>query len=173
MAADDLSVYGWDQPLSVFVELLLLGSLAVLALKPDEERPSWVRLLPLGGAVLSLIWGLVHMKLQPGPIVFLGGMLGVGFVGVVQAIPPKEPEPEYAEDDYGGGEYGDDFGGDDFGGGEYGDDFGGGEGDGAFAQNGEYGDLDENYGELGDYDGGGDGDLDPPPSNKGGRGGRG
>lgn len=155
-STDDLNVYGWDQPLSVFVELLLLSALAVLALKPDEERPSWVRFVPLGSAVLSLIWGLVHMKLQPGPIVFLGGMLGVGFVGVVQAIPPKGPEPEYAE-----GEYGDEYGG-----GEYGDDYGG-EG-GQYDDGGQYGDLNEDYGQLNEDFG------DPaPPRRRGGGGGRG
>lgn len=103
---DVVTPYGWDRPLSVFVALLLLGSLAVLALKPDENRPSWVRFLPLGGGLLSLVWCLVNMKLQPGPIVFLAGLLGVLFVGVVQAIPPKSPEPEYGEGEY-GGEYGD------------------------------------------------------------------
>jgi len=134
LSTSDLNVYGWDQPLSVLVELLLLGTLAVLALKPSEERPSWVRLLPLGGAALSLIWGLVHMKLQPGPIVFLGGMLGVGFVGVVQAIPPKGPEPEYEE-----GEYGEDDG-------EYA------EGDGEYADGGQYGDFNGGYGEPGGFE---------------------
>jgi hypothetical protein len=119
-----------------------------------------VRFLPLGSAVLSLIWGLVHMKLQPGPIVFLGGMLGVGFVGVVQAIPPKEPEPEYS-DDYGGGEYGDDYGG---GEGEYGDDYGG--GDAALADGGQYDDLNEDYGDLNE-------DYGNPPGPGKGRGGGG
>lgn len=158
LSADSLNVYGWDHPLAVFVELLLLGSLAVLALKPnpdpEQPHPSWVRFLPLGGAVLSLVWGLVHMKLQPGPIVFLGGLLGVAFVGVVQAIPPKAPEPEYS-DDYGDGEYGDDYGG-----GE------GYEGEGAYAQDGQYNDFNGDFGDP-------NGDFGQPPPKKGRGGGRG
>ena len=117
----DLALYGWDQPLSVVVELLLLGALGVLCLKPNEDRPSWVRFLPLGAAALSLGWGLFNVKLVVGPVVFLAGLAAVAFVGVTQAIPPKAPEPpmdefdpdyagegEYADGDYGGeGEYAD------------------------------------------------------------------
>jgi hypothetical protein len=115
-ASLDVAVFGWDRPLSVFVELLLLGGLGVLALKPNAERPTWVRYLPLGAAVPSLVWGLVHMKLLTGPVVFLAGMLGVGFVAVVQAIPPKAPEPELPPDEYGDyGEYGENGEGADFG----------------------------------------------------------
>lgn len=100
----DFALYGWDQPFSVMVELLLLGTLGVLCLKPDEERPSWVRFLPLGGAALSLIWGLVNVHLVVGPVVFLAGLAAVAFVGVTQAIPPKAPEPAMDEFDpnYGG-----------------------------------------------------------------------
>jgi hypothetical protein len=157
----DLALFGWDRPLAVFVELLLLGALGVLALKPNAERPSWVRYLPLGAAVPSLVWGLVHMKLLTGPVVFLAGMLGMGSVAVVQAIPPKAPEPEYPVDEY-GGEYGGEYGQE----GQYNDGYGGYDNNGGYDGNG--GGYDDGNGGFG-----GSNNTGYPGNNRGGNGGNG
>ncbi|WP_240358702.1 zinc ribbon domain-containing protein [Myxococcus vastator] len=73
---------GWDLPASVVVELALLAVLALLALRPEVERPSWTRYLPAGAVALALAFGGLHMRLLPGPFVFVFGLGAVGFVAV-------------------------------------------------------------------------------------------
>jgi hypothetical protein len=77
---------GWELPLAVWVELLLLGTLAVLALRPEVRRPEWLRLVPVGAVVLGFFWGLAHLRMLPGPLLFLGGLGAVGFVAVQQML---------------------------------------------------------------------------------------
>ncbi len=77
---------GWELPLAIAVELLLLGALAVLALRPEVPRPQWLRWVPVGAVGAGLLWGLLHVKLLPGPLMFLVGLAAVGFVAVPKAF---------------------------------------------------------------------------------------
>ncbi|MET0404393.1 MAG: hypothetical protein ABW123_18420 [Cystobacter sp.] len=73
---------GWDQPLSVAMALLLLGVLGLLALRPEVPRPDALRFAPVGVVVLGLIWMLVNGVFAWGPVLFLVGLLSMGFVVV-------------------------------------------------------------------------------------------
>ncbi|WP_043711096.1 zinc ribbon domain-containing protein [Corallococcus macrosporus] len=73
---------GWDLPASVVVELALLAVLALLALRPEVERPSWTRYLPVGAVALALGFAGLNMRLLPGPFVFVFGLGAVGFLAV-------------------------------------------------------------------------------------------
>ncbi|MFP2957890.1 zinc ribbon domain-containing protein [Myxococcus sp. 1LA] len=73
---------GWDMPASVVVELALLAVLALLALRPEVERPSWTRYLPVGAVALALAFAGLNMRLLPGPFVFVFGLGAVGFLAV-------------------------------------------------------------------------------------------
>ncbi|NVJ10139.1 zinc ribbon domain-containing protein [Myxococcus sp. AM001] len=88
---------GWDLPASVVVELALLAVLALLALRPEVERPSWTRYLPAGAVALALAFGGLHMRLLPGPFVFVFGLGAVGFVAVqhLRAARAAELAPRY------------------------------------------------------------------------------
>lgn len=77
---------GWELPLAVVVELLLLGALAVLALRPEVPRPRWLRWVPAGAVGAGLLWGLLHVRMLPGPLMFLVGLAAVGFVAVQRAL---------------------------------------------------------------------------------------
>jgi hypothetical protein len=80
---------GWDQSPAVVLELLLLGVLALLALHPEEPRPSWLRLAPVGVVAVGTIWVLVSLLTQGlavGPFVFLGGLVAVGVVSVRELL---------------------------------------------------------------------------------------
>ncbi|MFY2558013.1 zinc ribbon domain-containing protein [Corallococcus terminator] len=87
-AADDVlytagsgitTLSGWDLSGSVVMELLLLSLLGLLALRPEVSRPAWTRFAPAGVVGLGLVWALVHIRLSPGPIIFV---IGLGAVGV-------------------------------------------------------------------------------------------
>ncbi|NTX07929.1 zinc ribbon domain-containing protein [Myxococcus sp. CA040A] len=87
-AADDVlytagsgitTLSGWDLSGSVVVELLLLSLLGLLALRPEVARPAWTRFASAGVVGVSLLWALLHIRLSPGPIIFV---IGLGAVGV-------------------------------------------------------------------------------------------
>jgi hypothetical protein len=77
---------GWDKPLAELVELLLLGVLVLLALRPEVARPGWLRFASLAVVVVGLVWTLTCGALLPGPLLFLAGLAAVGFAGVYQAF---------------------------------------------------------------------------------------
>jgi hypothetical protein len=77
---------GWDQPFSVALEMLLLGMLGLMALRPEVPRPDWVRFTPIGVVVLGLVWTLVHGGLMLGPLLFLAGLAATGFASVYGAF---------------------------------------------------------------------------------------
>ncbi len=77
---------GWDQPLSVCMELLLLAVLGLMALRPETPRPDWLRFAPIGVVVLGLVWTLVNGGLLLGPILFLVGLAAMGFASVYGAF---------------------------------------------------------------------------------------
>ena len=64
----------------------LLAILVMLMLKPEVDRPVWLRFVPAGVTVISLAWVLVNMGMKVGPILFLAGLLPVGLVSAMQAM---------------------------------------------------------------------------------------
>jgi hypothetical protein len=92
---------GWDLPLSELPELGLLALLLLAALRPDVERPAFLRWVPVGVASVSLLWGLMGVKLAVGPLAFLVGLVPVGFYAVQHALGRDEPMDALApaEDD--------------------------------------------------------------------------
>jgi hypothetical protein len=77
---------GWDQSFSVTLELLLLGVLALMALRPEVPRPDWLRFAPIGVVLLGLVWTLVNGGLLLGPVLFLAGLAATGFAAVYGAF---------------------------------------------------------------------------------------
>jgi hypothetical protein len=109
---------GLHIPFGTTVELGLLAILVLLMLKPEVDRPIWLRFVPAGVTMIALAWVLVNMGMKVGPILFLAGLLPVGLVSAMQAIgrddllpaeayadapPPDEGYPEdmgATEDDF-------------------------------------------------------------------------
>lgn len=97
---------GWDMPASVLVELALLTVLALLALRPEVERPSWARFVPAGAVGFSLVWAGLNLRLVPGPIGFLVGLGAVGFLAArawqgMEEPPPPPDSPDFDESEAG------------------------------------------------------------------------
>ncbi|QSQ15120.1 zinc ribbon domain-containing protein [Myxococcus landrumensis] len=74
-----ITLAGWDLSGAVLFELLLISLLGLLALKPDVSRPAWTRFAPAGVVGLGLVWALLHMRLVPGPLIFVVGLGAMGF----------------------------------------------------------------------------------------------
>lgn len=83
---DERQDTGWDQPLSVSMELLLLAMLGLLALRPEVPRPDWLRFASIPVVVVGLVWTLALGGLLLGPLLFLVGLAAVGFATVYQAV---------------------------------------------------------------------------------------
>jgi hypothetical protein len=81
-----LKLSGMEIPFGTTVELGLLSILVLLMLKPEVDRPIWLRFVPAGVTVIALAWVLVNMSMKLGPILFLAGLLPVGLVSAMQAI---------------------------------------------------------------------------------------
>lgn len=80
---------GWDQPFAETLEMLLLAMLGLLALRPEVQRPAWLRFAPIGVVVLGLVFTLKFGGLSLGPVLFLVGLGGVGFAGAYRAFSPE------------------------------------------------------------------------------------
>ncbi|KFE66676.1 hypothetical protein [Hyalangium minutum] len=105
--AGGLKLTGMEIPFGSTVEVGLLAILVMLMLKPEVDRPVWLRFVPAGVTVISLAWVLVNMGMKVGPILFLAGLLPVGLVSAMQAIgrddllpaddsaEPPPPDPGY------------------------------------------------------------------------------
>ncbi|NOK36113.1 zinc ribbon domain-containing protein [Corallococcus exercitus] len=83
---------GWDLPLSELPLLALLSLLVLAALRPDVERPAFLRWVPVGAVSVSLLWALAGVKLAVGPFAFLVGLGAVGFHAVRHALGRDEPQ---------------------------------------------------------------------------------
>jgi hypothetical protein len=70
---------GWDQSLSLTVEMLLLAVLGLMALRPEVPRPQWLRFAPLGVVGLGLVWTVAMGGLLLGPVLFVVGLAAVAF----------------------------------------------------------------------------------------------
>lgn len=91
---------GWDLPASVVAELALLVVLAMLALRPEVERPSWARFVPAGAVGLSLVWVALNIRLVPGPFGFLVGLGAVGMLAAREWMgPDMDAEPPPSDSD--------------------------------------------------------------------------
>ncbi|HYI02580.1 hypothetical protein [Hyalangium sp.] len=95
-----LRVSGMHLPIGSTVQLGLLALLVLLMLRPEVDRPIWLRFVPAGITVIAVAWVLVNMDLKVGPIMFLGGLLPVGLVAAFQAIGRDDqlPAGDYAEE---------------------------------------------------------------------------
>lgn len=96
--AGGLKLTGMEIPFGSTVEVGLLAILVMLMLKPEVDRPVWLRFVPAGVTVIALAWVLVNMGMKVGPILFLAGLLPVGLVSAMQAIGRDDlvPADDYA-----------------------------------------------------------------------------
>jgi len=83
---DDAYDKGWDQSLSVTLELLLLAVLGLMALRPEVPRPEWLRFAPLGVVGLGLVWTVVQGGLLLGPVLFVVGLATMAFGAMYQVF---------------------------------------------------------------------------------------
>ncbi len=97
-----LSVAGRELPVASTMQMGLLGLLVLMMLRPEVDRPVWLRFVPAGLLVILLAWALMNLRMKLGPIVFLAGLVPVGLVAAMDAlgrnVPPAEDYPP--EDDY-------------------------------------------------------------------------
>ncbi len=90
---------GMDLPIGATIELGLLAILVVLMIRPQVDRPEWLRFLPAGVTAIALAWVLVNMRLRPGPMLFLVGLVPIMLVSLIQALGRDDlvPGDGYAE----------------------------------------------------------------------------
>ncbi len=90
---------GMDLPIGATIELGLLAILEVLMIRPQVDRPEWLRFLPAGVTAIALAWVLVNMRLKPGPMLFLVGLVPIMLVSIVQALGRDDlvPGDNYAD----------------------------------------------------------------------------
>jgi hypothetical protein len=90
---------GMDLPIGATIELGLLAILVVLMIRPQVDRPEWLRFLPAGVTAIALAWVLVNMRLKPGPMLFLVGLVPIMLVSLIQALGRDDlvPGDGYAE----------------------------------------------------------------------------
>ncbi|MDY7230736.1 hypothetical protein [Hyalangium rubrum] len=95
---EDVHTTGASRPVASTIQLALLAVLVITMLRPEEDRPEWLRFVPAGLTVIALAWVLMNMRLKVGPIMFLAGLIPVGLMAVMTALGRDEPAPAYAED---------------------------------------------------------------------------
>jgi hypothetical protein len=93
---EDVRTAGIDRPVAPTVVLGLLALLVIVMLRPEVDRPEWLRFVPAGITVISLAWGLVNMKPKLGPIMFLAGLVPIALIAFMTAL--RGDEPVYEED---------------------------------------------------------------------------
>lgn len=84
---------GYGLPVGPTVEVGLLALLVLLMLRPEVDRPEWLRFVPAGMVVIALAWALVNMRLKVGPIMFLAGLVPVGVLAFLHIMGRDEPPP--------------------------------------------------------------------------------
>ncbi|MFL5348019.1 MAG: hypothetical protein ACJ8AT_24780 [Hyalangium sp.] len=90
---------GFELPMGSTVEILLMGILFLIMLRPEVERPVWLRFVPTGIMVIALAWVLVNMRLKVGPIMFLAGLIPVGLFSAFHALGRDElPAEDYGHE---------------------------------------------------------------------------
>lgn len=98
--AQVLKLSGMHIPFGTTVEVGLLAILVMLMLKPEVDRPVWLRFVPAGITAIALAFVLVNMGMKVGPILFLAGLLPIGLVSAMQAIGRDDllPSDGYADE---------------------------------------------------------------------------
>lgn len=84
---------GIDLPIGATIEVGLLAILMLLMIRPQVDRPAWLRFVPAGITAISMAWVLVNMRMKPGPILFLVGLVPVGLISALQAIGRDDLDP--------------------------------------------------------------------------------
>ena len=95
---EDIRTAGTDRPIASTVVVALMALLVLNMLRPEVDRPEWLRFVPAGLTVISVAWVLINWKFKLGPIMFLAGLVPIGLVAFMSAIGRDEPLPEGAED---------------------------------------------------------------------------
>jgi hypothetical protein len=98
---------GMNLPVGATIEVGLLAILMLLMIRPQVDRPVWLRFVPMGITAICMAWVLVNMRMKVGPIMFLVGMVPVGLISALQAVgrddldgsegyvPPPPPAEEH------------------------------------------------------------------------------
>lgn len=103
---------GMNLPIGATIEVGLLAILMLLMIRPQVDRPVWLRFVPMGITAICMAWVLVNMRMKVGPIMFLVGMVPVGLISALQAVgrddldhgdgyveaPPPPAEEHYVEE---------------------------------------------------------------------------
>lgn len=97
--AEVLKLSGLHIPFGTTVEVGLLAILVLLMLRPEVDRPVWLRFVPAGVTAIALAFVLVNMGMRVGPILFLAGLLPIGLVSAMQAIGRDDLLPADAYDE--------------------------------------------------------------------------
>jgi hypothetical protein len=84
---------GLDLPIGATIELGLLAILMLLMIRPQVDRPVWLRFVPIGITAICMAWVLVNMRMKVGPIMFLVGMVPVGLISALQAVGRDDLDP--------------------------------------------------------------------------------
>jgi hypothetical protein len=90
---EDIRTAGIDRPVASTVLLALLALLVLTMLRPEVDRPEWLRFVPAGLTVIAVAWVLMNMKFKLGPMLFLGGLAPVGLVSAMMALGRDELMP--------------------------------------------------------------------------------
>lgn len=102
---------GMNLPIGATIEVGLLAILLLLMIRPQVDRPVWLRFVPAGITAICMAWVLVNMRMKVGPIMFLVGLVPVGLISALQAVgrddldpgdgyvsPPPPAEEHYVEE---------------------------------------------------------------------------
>ncbi len=84
---------GMNLPIGATIEVGLLAILMLLMIRPQVDRPVWLRFVPIGITAIAMAWVLVNMRMKPGPILFLVGLIPVGMISALQAIGRDDLDP--------------------------------------------------------------------------------
>jgi hypothetical protein len=84
---------GMDLPIGATIELGLLAILVLLMIRPQVDRPVWLRFVPIGITAISIAWVLVNMRMKVGPIMFLVGLVPIVLVSILQAAGRDDLDP--------------------------------------------------------------------------------
>jgi hypothetical protein len=95
---EDIRTAGVDRPMAPTVLVALLTLLVLNMLRPEVDRPEWLRFVPAGLTVIAVAWGLMNLKFKIGPIMFLAGLVPVGLVAFMSAMGRDELQPAGADD---------------------------------------------------------------------------
>jgi hypothetical protein len=77
---------GMNLPIGATIEVGLLAILMLLMIRPQVDRPVWLRFVPIGITAICIAWVLVNMRMKVGPIMFLVGLVPVGLISALQAV---------------------------------------------------------------------------------------